>query len=89
MKFLFNPKFMWVFFLYKQTYHLLVLKIIFVLLHIGRLIDLLKIKINFGTAFTNVIARPISQTTTYYNDAFDENFNMQGTIGGKLLWNPR
>lgn len=48
-----------------------------------------KIKINFGSAFNLVVARPIDHMVSYYNDAMDDTFAMQGTINGKVpLYNP-
>jgi len=46
--------------------------------------SMMKIKVNFGSAFNNVIARPIEHMVSYYNDGVDDTFGMQGTVRGKL-----
>ena len=45
---------------------------------------MIKIKVNFGSAYNLVVARPIDNMVSYYNDGFDDNFGLQGTIGGKI-----
>ena len=47
----------------------------------------IKIKVNFGTAFNLVVARPIDGMVTYYNDGMDDNFGVQGTVAGRIAKN--
>ena len=44
----------------------------------------IKIKVNFGSAFNLVVARPIDGLVSYYNDGMDDNFAMGGTVAGKI-----
>jgi len=46
--------------------------------------SMMKIKVNFGSAFNQVIARPIEHMVSYYNDGVDDTNGIQGTIRGKL-----
>lgn len=44
----------------------------------------IKIKVNFGTSFNLLVARPIDGLVNYYNDGMDDNFGMGGTIAGRI-----
>ena len=44
----------------------------------------IKIKVNFGTAFNLVVARPIDGLVSYYNDGMDDTFCLGGTVAGRI-----
>lgn len=47
----------------------------------------IKIKVDFGSAFNTVVARPIDWMESYYSDALDDNFGLHGTLGGNIPQN--
>ena len=44
----------------------------------------IKIKVNFGSAFNLVVARPIDGLVNYYNDGLDDTFALGGTVAGRI-----
>jgi len=45
---------------------------------------MIKIKVNFGSSFNLVVARPIDHMVGYYNDGFDDLTALQGTVRGRI-----
>jgi len=47
----------------------------------------IKIKVDFGSAFNTVVARPIDWMESYYSDAMDDNFGLHGSFAGNIPQN--